>query len=531
MITLPHLVSALGSELRTVPGLAPSGRALSGVHVSELQDPTPYLEGGELLLTTGMPLAAGRAEVHAYVTRLAARGVSALGLGLGPWAAAPPPALTEACRGAGLDLVLVPDGVPFQNVSRAFWGLTLKDGTAGLRDFLGTQTALARAATRPDATAAVIRGLAQALGGWAAYVPADGAAPTVWPGDVEPLLPTLRGDLARLNRSGAHSAATFELHGQAVVAHPIMGASRTHGFLAIASGRTLGGPDRQVISTVCTLLALRARQREIVTDATSTLGGAVVRLLEAGQTESARLVADEVGLGPLPERIRWLVLRTGPAQDAAAALATAERMLGPDRMLGSDPMLGPEFTLAPGAMHRVGEDATVSVLLPASGGPSWPAPASSPALSRASSSEPAPKPTPEPVPEPTPLPDWAGGALSEPVALSEAGPALSRTRHAAAHAASGRVSLPGAQRPDRAAEWLQTLRDYERADLLGTVAAYLRCRGRWEEAARELGVHRNSVRHRMGVAGDLLAVDLDDPDVAAELWLALRQSPTAARPR
>lgn len=530
MITLPHLVSALGSELRVAPGLAASNRPLSGVHVSELQDPTPYLEGGELLLTTGMPLAAGQAEVHAYVTRLAARGVSALGIGLGPWAATPPAALTQACRAAGLDLVLVPDGVPFQNVSRAFWGLTLKDGTAGLRDFLGTQTALARAATRPDATAAVIRGLAQALGGWAAYVPADGAPPTVWPGDVEPLLPTLREDLARLNRSGAHSAATFELHGQPVVAHPIMGASRTHGFLVIGSGRTLGGPDRQVISTVCTLLAMRARQREIVTDATATLGGAVVRLLHAGQTESARLVADEVGLGPLPERVRWLVLRTGPARDAAAALATAERMLGSERMLGTTQIPGAEEGPLPwlnamlgallGAMHRVEEDGTLAVLLPAGGNP--PGPASTVAASQ---------PPTNPGSELPPLPEWAGGALGEVVALSAASQALTLTRRAADQAASGTITLPGTPRPERAEGWLEELRAYERADLLPTVTAYLRCRGRWEDAARELGAHRNSVRHRIGVASDLLGVDLDDPDVSAELWLALRQSPTAARPR
>lgn len=537
MITLPHLVSALGNALSTAPGLAPSNRALSGVHVSELQDPTPYLEGGELLLTTGMPLAADQAEVHAYVTRLAARGVSALGIGLGPWAATPPPALTEACRAAGLDLVLVPDGVPFQNVSRAFWGLTLKDGTAGLRDFLGTQTALARAATRPDATAAVIRGLAQALGGWAAYVPADGAAPTVWPGDVEPLLPTLRGDLARLNRTDAHSAATFELHGQPVVAHPIMGASRTHGFLVIGSGRTLGGPDRQVISTVCTLLAMRARQREIVTDATATLGGAVVRLLHAGQTESARLVADEVGLGPLPERVRWLVLRTGPARDSATALALAERMLGttaPGAMGGSiggaiGGVIGGEL---PRALHRLQEDGTLSVLLPAGHGAGSPPRTPRPSHADGQDTDnPEELEDPAGLPLPTPLPEWAGGALSEVVALSASGQALSHTRREAEHAASGTVVLTGAQRPDRAEAWLQTLRGYERADLLSTVAAYLRCRGRWEEVARELGAHRNSVRHRIGVASELLGVDLDDPDVSAELWLALRQSPIAARPR
>ncbi|WP_246858501.1 helix-turn-helix domain-containing protein [Citricoccus sp. SGAir0253] len=58
---------------------------------------------------------------------------------------------------------------------------------------------------------------------------------------------------------------------------------------------------------------------------------------------------------------------------------------------------------------------------------------------------------------------------------------------------------------------------------MGTVTEYLRHRGHWEDVSRALGVHRNSVRHRIGIARSLLGVDLDDPDVFAPLWLALRR--------
>ena len=74
----------------------------------------------------------------------------------------------------------------------------------------------------------------------------------------------------------------------------------------------------------------------------------------------------------------------------------------------------------------------------------------------------------------------------------------------------------------RVQEWVAALRGYTRADLVATVRAYLQHRGQWEGAARELGVHRNSLRHRMGIAAALLQADPDDPDVAANLWLALR---------
>lgn len=38
-----------------------------------------------------------------------------------------------------------------------------------------------------------------------------------------------------------------------------------------------------------------------------------------------------------------------------------------------------------------------------------------------------------------------------------------------------------------------------------------------------LSVHRNTVRQRIGRCAELLDVDLNDMDVRAELWFALRQ--------
>jgi purine catabolism regulator len=64
--------------------------------------------------------------------------------------------------------------------------------------------------------------------------------------------------------------------------------------------------------------------------------------------------------------------------------------------------------------------------------------------------------------------------------------------------------------------------EYSRADLVASVVAYLRHRGRWEDAARDLGIHRNTLRHRIGTASRVMGSDLNDPDVASRLWLALR---------
>ncbi len=52
------------------------------VHISELEDPTPWLSGGELMLTTGIPLDSA-AKQRAFVRLLADRNLAGLGFGTG----------------------------------------------------------------------------------------------------------------------------------------------------------------------------------------------------------------------------------------------------------------------------------------------------------------------------------------------------------------------------------------------------------------------------------------------------------------
>lgn len=497
MVYLTELSTALGPHLVSASG-PPANRRLTGVHVSELEDPTPYLEGGELLLTTGMPVGGTPDAAAEYVERLRHKGILALGIGLGPWLEQVPAHVAEACRAAGIDLLTVPDGVPFQSVSRAFWRLSSKSSQADLMGSLGTQTALAQAAMRPDATAAVVRGLAQALGGWAAYLPVDPGPATLWPESAEVYIPTLRAETLRLNRAGTHSAATFEIHGQAVVEYSIAAGGRIHGFLAVGPGRRLTAADRQVILTVCTLLALKARQREVVSGAASTLGAAVAKLVLHGHTEAARILAEDVGLQDLPRRVRVLGLSTR-AGDNAGLLLRAAAALVPDAGL---PPLPADLA---SCLLRHEEEGALFVVLPEEGVPAAVLPELSAEESRTGASHPQ-----------------LSGALSEPVSLGEASAVMPAVRRALREAAPGSLTGVGSTSRTLARQWVQTLAGYRRADLIGTVTEYLRHRGHWENASRGLGVHRNSLRHRISLASSLLGVDLDDPDVFAPLWLELR---------
>src|SRR5829696_10457822 len=98
MLALRDLIRDL--DIRLVAGEAGLERPIRWVHISELADPTPWLSGGELLLTTGMNLSDAETQ-RALVERLAANDLAGLGLGVGFAHAEAPPALREAATEHG----------------------------------------------------------------------------------------------------------------------------------------------------------------------------------------------------------------------------------------------------------------------------------------------------------------------------------------------------------------------------------------------------------------------------------------------
>ena len=80
MLSVQGLVEEMGLDL--VAGRDGAGAPIRWVHASELPDPTPWLSGGELILTTGMQLDTPEAQ-RQLVERLASHHVAGLGFGTG----------------------------------------------------------------------------------------------------------------------------------------------------------------------------------------------------------------------------------------------------------------------------------------------------------------------------------------------------------------------------------------------------------------------------------------------------------------
>ncbi|MDQ3823655.1 MAG: PucR family transcriptional regulator ligand-binding domain-containing protein, partial [Actinomycetota bacterium] len=108
-----------GLGLGVAAGASGLDAEISWLHVSELEDPTQFLEGGELLLTTGLGVGELASAQRAYVRRLARHGLAGLGFGLGLGFADVPPAIADEADRLGFAVLTVPYEVPFIAITKA----------------------------------------------------------------------------------------------------------------------------------------------------------------------------------------------------------------------------------------------------------------------------------------------------------------------------------------------------------------------------------------------------------------------------
>ena len=117
-LTVESLIAELGLTL--VSGLQSAQAHVRWVHSTELTDPTPWLKGGELLLTMGIQLDGPKAQ-RELIERLADHEIAGLGFGTGFTHKKLPAALVTAARKRAFPLFEVPYELPFIAITeRAF---------------------------------------------------------------------------------------------------------------------------------------------------------------------------------------------------------------------------------------------------------------------------------------------------------------------------------------------------------------------------------------------------------------------------
>jgi Purine catabolism regulatory protein-like family/PucR C-terminal helix-turn-helix domain/GGDEF-like domain len=109
-LTVESLVAELDLEL--VSGQGAAGTHVRWVHITELVDPTPWLKGGELLLTTGIQLDGPKVQ-HELVERLVEHEIAGLGFGTGFAHKRLPTGLVNAARKLDFPVFEIPYELPF----------------------------------------------------------------------------------------------------------------------------------------------------------------------------------------------------------------------------------------------------------------------------------------------------------------------------------------------------------------------------------------------------------------------------------
>jgi len=491
------LVAHPALALEWVSGQEHADREIRWVHASELADPAPFLEGGELLLTTGMRMTASASAAKAYVGRLVEARVTGLGFAVGLGHDVIPKALINACSAAGLPLLLVPVQTPFIQISKTVSDLIAIQEREELARSLESQRALVRAAADGDGPTALVARLAREVKGWALLLDAGGRVMHASPASAQSRARDLLPEIERIRPKGLLAGSSMTAAGERISLQPLGVNGRAQGFLAVGAPEPWGRATVGAMTVAVSLLSLEGARSRSTDAVRERLDEVAVSLALQGHARD--LPWDLLG---------WSWMQEAPVdvavidvdEPAATALADRIREAGTACLavrLDGELLVISAFGDSTGAML----DALIDPVLAATPGAR---------AGRATCDGPE---------------DLADG----------------RRRARQAMAARSRVGSGVAQFDDLADAGLMALVDDDVADgfsdaslapllglpasedLLASLDAWLSRHGQWDAAAHELGVHRHTLRHRIRRIEGLLDRSLDDPGTRMELWFALRR--------
>ena len=504
--------------------LLPAPRAaLTWVVATELLQPASYLEGGELVLTTGLVMADAEAGTwREYVASLVEAGVAALGLGTGIAFDTVPEDLREACRIGRLNLLEVPLEVSFASISREV-GAMLQTAEpeigaegAGDEETLVLQQ-LTRAAAK-DNQSAIMRALASILRGEVSLRDATGCTVV---GPFGPVATGIDDEVAecidRIRPGGMRGAGAVGLgDDMRLVVRPVGITGEPESYLVTVQRETLTRAQTLGVDLAWSFLNLIAESSKAFTGWLLRLVGAAAEHLLAGEVAQGLALADQVQelvltRLPSPERRsvsaaggghQWRVICLEGGSAAVAGLSTVlARLLVErrgaavgERLLWRTDRGGDRLTIL-GEAERV------------------------PALLEDGRVAPWTRRMRIGVSGPTGITDLQRGAQQ---ALSVCTGAR-QLGQAVRWEASGLPSVTDLLDEDRARAFARARLGgvIDQPELLELLEVYLSEAGAVQRIAERLGVHRNSVPARLVRLRRALGVDVEDAEQRANLWFAL----------
>jgi len=509
--TVGDLLKGAGLDLRMVAGGAGLANPIRWAHVSELEDPTPWLKGGELLLTVGFGVGSTPARQRAYLERLVRAGLSGLGFGTGFSHTRVPRALARAAEAASFPLFEVPYEVPFIAITEAVFTRVAAEQYDVLSRSLEAEHVLTRAVLDGHGLPGILGGLTRAVKGWAVLLDTHGMLIAATPPTARSFVPMLASELGSLRPDAARLGVALVDGGRHISIQPVTAQGRVDAFLVVGKREASSQFDRIVSSHALSLVALELDKARAVAETERRLKGDLLDQILRGAIgpEEARLGLERIGFDP-GRPVQAILLAGGapPAELAVWCDEVLARRAEPFLCSARDDVLlaviqSDEESLAASLRESVSTRAGPEVLAGAG--------------------------------SPVPIDRLPQGVREATYALSVC---RAEDRSAASFADLGTYQLLlSLQDSDAlrafAASVLGPLDRYDEdhgGELLASLRAFLDHNARWEQAARQLYVHRHTLRYRMRKVEELTGRRLSAARDRMEFFLALRAREMLAVP-
>ncbi|MEV3993718.1 PucR family transcriptional regulator ligand-binding domain-containing protein [Streptomyces sp. NPDC049837] len=559
---------ALG--LRLLGGEDELDRTVRGVMTTDLQDPSRYLSGGELVLT-GLAWRRDAADSERFVRILASAGVAGLAAGEAELGSIPDD-LVQACLRHRLPLFAVNESVAFATITEHVVRQVSGERAGDLAAVVDRHRRLMTSGPAGGGPEVVLDLLGSDLDLRAWVLSPTGrqiaGAGTPLPPEVGAALAGEHLAATRTGRRGPHRAVaggtTYSLfpirntgRGAAPASRDVRETVLSDWLLAVeADAGDWPAARLDLLQGVTQLIAVERDRRDAARTVRRRLAQEVLELVQTGAAPAeiaARLrVAAPVllpGLGTAPHwqvvvaRVEWGEGGTGAPGIEAGPVA--QSLL--EEILVDPSTAGPDSADRIAVAHT-GDEAIALVPLPVVPGPSEPEeegearPAGGDGLHADALLAAVRAPLSAGLDGDGRLTLGVSAAVHSAEGLRGA---LEEARHARRVAAArpGRVCAAGHHElashvlllpfvPDdvrRAftARLLDPLRDYDRrhrAELIPTLEAFLDCDGSWTRCASRLHLHVNTLRYRVGRIEQLTGRDLSRLEDKLDFFLALRMS-------
>jgi purine catabolism regulator len=536
MLTVRELLNGLDVQLLT--GEAAIDLPVRWVHISELEDPTPWLSGGELLLTTGLQLRSVQQQ-REFVARLADHQLAGLGFGVGFGHPQVPAQLLEAAAEREFPVFEVPYEVPFIAVTEAAFTQLVNEQYAVLRRAIAAHERLERIVLSERGLDALAGTLAALIGATVLVFDARGEplAQRAFRRAVEPdTVAELQAEIAhRLRRREAR--AFLPSHAEQAnrsLALPVAADGAPGGadggteriaeawLVAIKDSEPLSDFDRLTLHQAVTIVALELLRGRVAGDTERRLAGDVLAAIVDGDLRGLELARRLEPFG-LSDGVAAIALQRpgdgrgspAPVEEALSVALRDEAVPGLVATTGSLTCAliagdGEEelFALATRVSRRVrdglGAGLSVGVGRPVAGGDA-----------RRSFHE-------------------ARCAL-EALALGIDGERNGdgpgdEPSHLATYKDLGSFQLLLSLQEDEALKLfcdsilgpIEASEGHYGGELMRSLEAFIEENGQWERAARRLYCHRHTLRYRIKRVEDLTGRSLSSARDRIEFWLALR---------